>query len=388
VTEENKTSASDLVQEAAADTSAEQQSASVNSEQPVVKPAKSVAPQAKAGKGGPGVVAVLALLLALLALAASGGLAWLGWQQQASQVPIALPEQRDYSTDISGLGDKLGRQARTVDELSLAINGLDQQAQQNQQALTSLAGRLESVANTDRSDWKLAELEYLLRLANQRLLTGKDVEGALSLLQSADAIVRELGYADLFPLRGQLAMDITALKRTPALDTEGIFLQLSALSEEIDRLVFFGPPAQMDNAEEQAFVLEGEDLETQLDSGWRQAISAFGDLVRITPRSVEIQPLLTQDQRLYLRARIRLSLEQAKNALLLRQPIIYSESLRHAEVVVAGYFEAEDPATVAVLAACEQLQQVIMDAKLPDISRSQVMMRQYLESRVSGGRQE
>ena len=345
------------------------------------------APAPAARKGG-GAMAGLALLVATASLALSGWLAWKDWQQPAlAPTPASAPVNvettgPDVEAELARLQQQINQQRQAAGELSEAQGRLDAQEQQAQGVLANLSQRLDAMAATDRSDWKLAEVEYLLRLANQRLFTGGDVNGALALLRSADAIVKELGYADLLPLRSQLAREIAALARTPALDTEGVYLQLSALSGEVDGLVFFGPPEALPAETEQAFVLEGEDLEQQLQSGWQQALESFSDLVRVTPRSVDIQPLLTAEQRLFLRARIRLLLEQAKNAVLLRQPRVFEESLRQAQELISSYFEAEDPATIAALASCEQLREQQLEAELPDISRSQAMMREYLQGRT------
>src|SRR5690606_16217521 len=123
------------------------------------------------------------------------------------------------------------------EQLERALNQrLEQQARQQEQALTSLEERLENanrrlraMSSTNREDWKLAEAEYLLRLANQRLLMERDGGNALALAQEVDQILRDLNDTDLFPVRRALARDITALKLADQVDREGLYLQLMAL---------------------------------------------------------------------------------------------------------------------------------------------------------------
>ena len=58
-----------------------------------------------------------------------------------------------------------------------------------------------------------SEVEYLLRLANQRLQLERDVEGAAALLRTADARLEEANNPALVPVRRAIAEELAALKR-------------------------------------------------------------------------------------------------------------------------------------------------------------------------------
>lgn len=75
----------------------------------------------------------------------------------------------------------------------------------------------------------VAELEYLVRLANQRLLTEDRPQGALTLLVAADQLLKSMDSADTLAVREVLAKDISALKLVQPVDREGIYSRLGAL---------------------------------------------------------------------------------------------------------------------------------------------------------------
>ena len=97
---------------------------------------------------------------------------------------------------------------------------------------------------SDRDSWLLAEAGHLLRLANQRLVMAGDPVAAQALLNSADAVLRELDDASLHTVRAAIAADIASLRAVPRVDVEGIYLRLAALLEQADTLVIFQLPEQ------------------------------------------------------------------------------------------------------------------------------------------------
>ena len=125
---------------------------------------------------------------------------------------------------------------------------------------TELRAELNEGLGTSGEDWLLAEVEYLIRLANQRVLMERDVSGALSLLSSADEIVEQTTGIAAYELRESLAYDIANLKAVSDLDTDGIFLSLSAMASQVTELrrkqPELSPPTQIqvENGEAQNYL--------------------------------------------------------------------------------------------------------------------------------------
>ncbi len=173
-----------------------------NTEQkpPATAPAKSDKPTAPAaakkarqpGRGA-GLLAFLALLVAVAALAASG---WLVREDYLSgdQEDPALQRLRQ---DIQALGEQQRsltsslEASRESQREALAQLRSDQQRQLSDLLARSqqLESAVDQLATVDRRDWLIAEAEYLLRLANQRLQLGRDARAAAQLLASADQVL-------------------------------------------------------------------------------------------------------------------------------------------------------------------------------------------------------
>ena len=157
--------------------------------------AKADKPKRQAKSGSRNVISYLALVLAI---AASSGLAWLVWvdYQQASasagtdalqarivELDKRLSEQQgQLQAAVTQLQSELGDLSGSGQAIEALGSELDSFAQRTQ----ALESQFERITSTDRADWKLAEAEYLLRLANHRLRLAGETAGAMSLLGSAD----------------------------------------------------------------------------------------------------------------------------------------------------------------------------------------------------------
>jgi uroporphyrin-3 C-methyltransferase len=222
--------------------------------------------------------------------------------------------------------------------------------------------RVSAQAPPSRREWKIAELAYLLRIANHRLLMERDLSGALSLLKAADAILKELDDFALYQVRAQLADEILALENVESNDVQGLFLRLEAIKTEIS--------AQ--NVKLPRF--EKDDLPTAADAEpgfftllWEQ-IGGYMRFRRFDGESV--RPLLAPEEEAYLELNLRLMLERAQLAALRREQAIYEQSLQTAADWISSYLDLESPGVARSLEELEALSNVILDQPLPDVSGS------------------
>ena len=108
----------------------------------------------------------------------------------------------------------------------------NEQEKGRQQAEELLAQKFQNLASPEPVSvqaWKTAEVEYLLRVANQRVLMERDVKGALGLLKSADGLLSELDDYAMHDVRAALAEEILRLEQFVSADVSGIFLRLEAV---------------------------------------------------------------------------------------------------------------------------------------------------------------
>jgi len=346
------------------------------------KEAKKEIKKEGSAKGGRLGVA-LALVLAIVSLLGLGGASYFGWQLNQQQVQ-SLQELRDLVLKQQRNASGAEALAQTVQVLAEELRLQKQQSKALLSNVDSQHKRLQSLANTSREDWVLAEAEYLLRLANQRLLVERATQGAAALLLSVDAILRDIDYVDLLPVRDALGREMLALKVAGHVDREGLFLRLSALANQLQTL----PLIVSATAGEQVAAplantsqATGENLSFQASIGrnfW-QAVGSFSDYIRITHEEDSVEPILSPEYHFYIKQNARLMVERAQLALMREEQSIFKGSLEQAEFWLNKFYRQnlQKEHLAAELAA---LQEEVITQDLPDISGSQELLRTYIEN--------
>ncbi|MGB0205613.1 MAG: uroporphyrinogen-III C-methyltransferase [Neptuniibacter sp.] len=349
-----------------------------------VKPEPEAPAQAKEKKVStwPG---ILALLLSLIALGASGYLYWLSMQQGDSFTQNNQKLEAQVTSSLSSARTSLDK---TIADMNQQLGQLKAQSSQEKQNIDELQSRLtKSIQqvtanqNTSRKDWLLAEVEYLLRLANQRVLMENTKDGALTLLKSADKILKETDDVSIYEVRKALAEDIAALEAVPTLDTEGVFLKLGALNGQVKNLRLIPISEQHklpELIEEVAPEVVSESWSNDLKATWSKASEKLGSLVVIRHRDEPIEPLLSPEQTYYLQQNLHLMLEQAQLALLQRKQASFDASLNKAHNWISTYFEEQDATTQSLLNGLSELKSVKVTTEMPDISGSLRTLKQYV----------
>ncbi|WP_299197347.1 uroporphyrinogen-III C-methyltransferase [uncultured Amphritea sp.] len=329
----------------------------------------------------------VALLLALIALAGVGYLYWL--QLQAGS--LIQQSQQSAAAELNGTLEKnqqqLNQQIGTLNQKLSALQSKSTQDQSNinelQNRLTRSIQQVTAAQKNDRADWLLAEVEYLLRLANQRVLMEQTPNGALQLLRSADKILSETDDVTIYDIRKAVAADIAALEAVPKLDTEGVFLRLGALSAQVDQLQVI-PLTEQHKLPELLDQVNSEEFAASWSADIKQAWATLSDkaskLIVIQDRSEPVEPLLSPQQSYYLQQNLHLMLEQAQLSLLQRKPKSYLNSLTKAQQWVGTYFEQNHSNTQALLKALKDLEQVEVAPEMPDISGSLATLKSYLQA--------
>ena len=357
------------------------------------KPAKKkAAEKPKSKKGGRFVWVLLILVIGLFGIA--GGLGYFtytGWQK-AQQISIA------QQASLQQLEQSLSQVQAKNQSLQSSLNSEKQAAQKQQSALASRLQvaekriiaqnkRLQSMSSTSRDDWLLAEAEYLLKLANQRVLIEREAESAVGLLDEADAILRDMVDPDLFPLRKAIAQDLAALRLSKSIDVEGLYLSLLALAQQIDALPTRPEPKLGADVAEDDTVDTSALLEANVDHWWsvpfasfKRFVDTFLNQIKVTPHEESGRPvvLMQPQTHLYLKQNLRMQLERAQLALLREQQKIYSESLSQAAFWVREYFPKSEQ-TQTFIGELQKLETEMVVKQLPDISGSWELLNTYIQ---------
>ena len=314
----------------------------------------------------------LALLALLLAFAALGVAAWVAYR---TWVPPATKAEVDtLARDNAALEARLDRElaalAATVDALAGEVASAQQklaliQEQQQRQAEQSAGPGAQALPPAEA--WQVAEAEYLLRVANHRLLLEADAAGAERMLAAADAALAAAAPFAYHEVRALLATERAALKAAAGTDVQGIFLRLDALKGQLGELPLRLPE------------YIGEEPEAPQPPAATTFLGALGErlagLVRFRRSDGSARPLLPPAQAEHLLLHLRLALNHAQLAALRRDQAIYETSLANAAEWLADHVDMRGQASQAVTAEVAALQAEDLAAELPDISGSLARLR-------------
>jgi uroporphyrin-3 C-methyltransferase len=341
----------------------------------VVEPESVEEPAQKPRSGG--AASALALLVALAALGLSG---WQYYQSQLVSTDTEDPLRDQLQAQLSDTEARLrSSQAEGLQDFSETQQALRQQLAQQKSAaqaqydqlatmLQSQRQRLLELGSADRDDWMLAEAEYLLRLANQRLIMAADVRSALALLSSADGILKEMDDPELHPVRLKIAADLAALRAVPELDVEGTWMRIQALVGQLEALTLFRLPV-VESAEQEALP-EAADWDQRLQSGVDAALARLSNYVVVRRRQTPYEALIDPQWEGMVRQNLRMLLEQARAALLSGNQALYSQSISNARRWLGEFFSFNEAGVQAMEAELAALEQVTVSRNYPDISGS------------------
>ncbi|HQQ74574.1 MAG TPA: uroporphyrinogen-III C-methyltransferase [Pseudomonadales bacterium] len=308
--------------------------------------------------------ALLILFLCNLATAAGG--VWL-WRQldMAGREQIVQQEMLKQQTAQTG-------ELKT--ELDEQIASAKRFRQQTNDILKENSEKLRGLDRIDTSYWRLAEAEFLLKQAHQRLFITRDADTADLLLASADGALIQQKDPGLLPIRSAIANDRAELRKVPRVDHDGIYLRLQALSSQVGMLT-------SDNRFLQAAddtPISDESVSSYADILWQRLLS----IVRIRHYDQPVEPLLPPEQQLYLSQNLQLALVQAQLGLLQSQQETYASNLGRAFAWVNQYCQTNDPVVAAWLAETQELMRINIAPEMPDISDSLRIVQKLIEQRA------
>ena len=293
--------------------------------------------------------------------------------QLGAQVDPILARVARIEAEFEALGNELLNVERRVAEKNAEMNARrTSHKAEVQQLLAKFSESLVAIQSrmgTSSQDWVYAEVEYLVRMANQRVLMEQDANSALQLLQSADDIIRETEGLTAHGLREALARNIASLKAVASPDTQGIYLELSALVSQVPLLSRTLPTYQAPSS---------ATVEIPSATGYlarflgiiRHAGNKLALLVDFRRDEVAIKRILPPKEEYFLRQNLVLKLQIAQMALLEGNQRVFQSALGEALVWVSESFDRENPGTVAMMKSITRLSAIQVSVDLPDITSS------------------
>ena len=319
-------------------------------------------------KSPPGKSRLPALLLTVLIVvaAAAGYLAVKIKQDQGSNV-ITI---QSLSARLEALEDAGASLSRENELLSARL------AETNQQVAGLMDGFSSLYQQTNRdAGWQLMEIKYLLMTASYRLVLERDVGTALAALRIVDTKLRAIPDPNLIPLREQLVADMNRLKATTAPDFTGLALLLSDLAGRVEQFPL--KTGKTNPATTAPVEVEGPATET----GWQRLSRVIWRELKtlvVISRSDKKAAVLLPEEQYFLYQNLRLQLESARLAVLLKDGDHFQESVNTCKDWLHDHFDTSDNRVRTALASLTDLAAIDLDETIPSIDRSLRALENYL----------
>ncbi len=297
-------------------------------------------------------------------------------QQQLGQILDGASEAvRAQETALGEQRELLTRQQAAMDEARANFQRQEQQlAEENVNLQEREAELRAAVADVHRrvgrsgTQWMIAEAEYLLRIANDRLILARDTNSARVALGLADQRLRDTKDPGWAGVREQIARDIARLSAFEAPDSAGISARLAALIEQIPQLKIaratIGPERTL--PQRTAHEPGERSWETLLEDVW----SGFKDSVRIRERDTPVQAMLAPEHQFFLYENLKLHLEAARLGLARGDQALFRDNLTIAANWLGMYFDPESGSAMAIGDAIGEMLEVDIRPPMPDVSQS------------------
>ena len=324
----------------------------------------------------------IATLLIVVAFAAVGSGVWFMWtevqtvKRSVKSVNEAIQSVNSQLLQIVSLQENARDIRSQIEQLESGIARADERDQSVINRVETLAEELAKLQVDTRSSYVLAEAEYLLKLADQRLFIERNPQTATNLMRTAQALLAQLEDGRLLSVREQLAQDVQLLSAIPNVDLLGIQAELLALDPVLNELKL---PVRRPNLE----------TDSQTEDDVKKFIDNVSAFIRIREVNAPITPLVSASDAGRAREVLRLSLEQIKVAVVREDQELFDAGLAQAERLSRHFFDVTKGAGMTVVRVLSALEDTQIARKIPDAARGLRALKAYrdalTEERVSTG---
>jgi len=320
-------------------------------------------------------------LLFLIALSGTGLAAYDFWLLRA-QAPVntqLVNAQSGLETRIN----QLEQQSRGIEQqlqntqsqLSAEVQARKNEQSEHQAVNVALQNITEKLGRTTIA-WRMAEVEYLLTVANHRLTLAQDRQTAIDVFETADSRLEAIADPSLLKVRKEIASELTALRAMPNVDIPGLALQIGSLAESVEQLPLM---------DKKRLALVTENRESMSSTEWQEIpIAVWNDiksLVQVRRHQQPVEPLLPPQQAWFLYQNLQLKLEQARLAVLKQNTVVFAQSLEEVSQWLSSYFEKESAAVSNMQETVKNLRAIELRPAIPDVSGSLRELRSVMNTR-------
>lgn len=292
------------------------------------------------------------------------------------------------NTEIGSAKQEVAAVKTSFDELNQQVADRLQKAEEERASLKvsveTSQQELKDAISRNRTDWAVAEVEHILRLANEQVALEQNPAKAITTLRTADQRLKSLTDPALVKVREALDKDIASLSSVSAPDISGTAQTLAQLAGEIDKLQTIGatnkpvmkPLSEVDKVEgtqekinTTAEIVANNTLQAMKGFA-TAAYEGLGGMLVIKKDDKTIAPVIPPSQAFFVKQNLQLKLETARLALLKQDNETFHSAIKTAISWTEQYFSKDVPATQSFIDGLSALGSLNLAPELPDISGS------------------
>ncbi|MDP3839983.1 MAG: uroporphyrinogen-III C-methyltransferase, partial [Methylococcales bacterium] len=249
----------------------------------------------------------------------------------------------------------------------------EEKLQSTQKELNESIQQIQRQLGKTRGDWLIADAEYLLSVANERLHLIGDTHTTLEALEAADQRLRESGDTGVIKVREKIAEEITIIKNITVPDIIGIYVAIQSQQDHVDQLTLLLPFAgkapvavPKENASEDKGIL---------------------DSLGVKYSEQPIEEILTAEEAKFIYEQLRVKLEMAQLALVQHNEVLFQSTLADAKKWIEQHF-TKNTASSNFIAELDKYSAIKIHGDFPDISLSLKMLKDISKLRIEADKAE
>ncbi len=291
-----------------------------------------------------------------------------------SQLGTMQTQIATFGEDITGKDNHF---TQTLADFSKLHNERLDSAKEN---LSEEINKLKRQLGKTRGDWLIADAEYLLSVANQRLHLIGDIKTASLALEAADQRLRESGDSAVFKVREQIAKELAGLRTVELTDIVGIYSRLQLLKGKIDNLAVLLPYAGKPLTE--STQIHDHDQPQASEHGLlNSTLHLLEGYVTVKHTDQPVTEILTEEEVLFIRRQMGVKIELIKVALVQEKDVLFKAAIQDARLWLQQNF-TKNTAYKDFEQAFDQLATLSLRNQMPDISQSLKMLKDITKLRL------
>lgn len=335
----------------------------------------------RAGAWLAGAALVLAVLAGVVSL-------WM-WQRLARTQEELARRSAEWQAEQAATRALAEQAQATANELHARLGVAEVKLSEVALQRSQLEELMRSVSRS-RDDALVQELEAALRLAVQQSQLTGSIQPVVTALQVAQQRIERAAQPRLNPVQRAITRDLGRIRAAALVDVPALVTRLDELARAVDEWPLRAgplrdePPVVRDEGTRRtaphatgAAPANGDATQAGWwarvqatatvwgQAAWARLRAAFGDLVRIRRIDVPEAVLLAPEEAYFLRENVRLTLLNARLAVLARQFDSARADVRAVEGHLRRYFDTDAPRLQPVLQTLGELQRDLRHETLP-----------------------